>query len=148
LNLLVADIVALTLLLPSILISFIHYSSLVNEHNGSSNIYSHAEESIPGAPLNYFNTTFDSVKPYSHSPSDGLLQTFYWKWSCTINKGLISGVATASVIAALEIALERYLAVVTPLHYHKLLTTPSISFVSASGGLISLGELFMASWRH
>jgi hypothetical protein len=153
LNLIIADAVSLVILFPSVLASFIQYSvaqqKLEDDFSSmSSSSALHASAVAPGTDSNYAvghsNTTV--VDNYiSYEDQD---QTVYWKLSCALNKGLISGVATASVLATFEIAVERYLAVVTPLHYHKFLTTTSIFVVSLISGVISLGELLTMCRRH
>lgn len=32
-----------------------------------------------------------------------------WRWDCALTNGILAGLAAASVLAALEIAMERYL---------------------------------------
>jgi len=64
-------------------------------------------------------------------------------WSCAFKKSLLSGVATASILAALEIAVERYLAVVNPLHYHEFLTKTGVLSTSSIGSLIAVGEILI-----
>ena len=63
-----------------------------------------------------------------------------WDWSCTFKKCLFSGLATASILSTLEIAMERYLAIVTPLHYHKFLTKYKVLMTSFGGGIIAIGK--------
>jgi hypothetical protein len=61
-------------------------------------------------------------------------------WSCAFKKSLLSGISTASIIAALEIAVERYLAVVNPLHYHEFVTRNGVLFTSLIGSSIAIGK--------
>lgn len=61
-------------------------------------------------------------------------------WGCALKKSLLSGVSTASILASLEIAVERYLAVLNPLHYHEFVTKSGVLSTSAVGATIVIGK--------
>lgn len=138
LNLLLADIASVIFLFPIVLYSFVQISSSSGTRKDLL------------VPSPFFHETNSNRLPLNvtigtaagDGAEGGQIEYSYWKWDCALSNGILAGLATSSVLAALEIAMERYLAVVKPLHYHKLLTTPSILVTSVIGGTISVGEFF------
>lgn len=62
------------------------------------------------------------------------------QWIFIIHKFIFIMATNLSILGPLKIAIERYLAVVAPLHYHEILQSSMIFLVSLTSFIISLGK--------
>lgn len=77
----------------------------------------------------------------SYNQDDSTFSSFcVQQWILIIHKLVFIVITNLCVLGALKIAMERYLAVVAPLHYHKILKSSVIFFVSLFSFVFSLGE--------
>ncbi|ODN02364.1 C-X-C chemokine receptor type 5 [Orchesella cincta] len=68
------------------------------------------------------------------------------QWIYIVHKFMLIMTANLSVLAALKIAVERYLAVVTPLHYHKVLKSTVVIVVSLISFLLATASAVIMTW--